>query len=107
MLKWNDKTYSGKIINADDENLSVCVYTTDSFQDVVASLTDVKAVTEFTSESDAKEYRVTCYKQSRILSASTYYIEFSTKPTFQQHIVDKLQEQSDMIDALLVALLEG
>ena len=107
MLKWNDKTYSGKIINVGEETISVCVYTADRFQDVVLSLADVKQITEYTNEADEKSYRVTCHKQSRILSPNTYYIEFSTKPTFQQYLDEKFQEQSDMIDALLVALLEG
>ena len=106
MVSWNGREYSGKIIREDAEVLSLYVYTADSFYDVVSSLADVKEITEYTSEKDKKTYRVTCHKSSKIMSANTYYIEFSTKPTFQENLDKKFQEQSDAIDALLIALLE-
>lgn len=107
MIQWKDKTYSGHVVRNDDEILSVFVFTTDSFQDVAASINTVREVTEFTSEADRKTYTVTGPKSSKVVSANTYYLEFSTKPSYNQRLEAKLQEQSDTIDALLVALLEG
>lgn len=107
MVRWKNKEYSGKIMRNDNEVLSVVVYTSDGFEDVSASLNGVTEVVEWTTEEDVSTYSVVAPKSSKIISANTYYIEFSTQQPLIKQLEDRIHEQNDVIDALLIAILEG
>ncbi len=105
MIKWNDKTYSGNIVNEGNDKLTVVIYTVESLQDICLSLNDVTEVIEETQGE--RVVNVTMALSVKTIEQNTYYITFSTKPSQQQEMMDLIQEQSDAIDALLIMLLEG
>ena len=107
MIQWKDKVFSGQILRDDDEVLTAVVYTVESFQDVSTSMTGVTEIYEFTSESDRAEHKVTGPRSAKIVAANTYFVEFSTKQPLTKQLENKIQEQSDAIDDLLVMMLEG
>lgn len=107
MVKWNNKEYSGNIITNKDDVLTVVIYTVESLQDICLSLEGVTEITEIRDKETENTFKVSTAISVKMVEAHTYHVAFSTKPTYQQEIQAKIQEQSDAIDALLVMLLEG
>ena len=102
MIKINGREYSGNVVNSDDETLTVMLFTSDSFQDVLANTQDVNQVSD-----EQTTYNVTGAMRANIIENGVYYLVFSCKPTVIQQLEQKLQQQDNAIDDILVMLLGG
>jgi len=107
MVKIKNREYSGQVMQTLDDMLIVTVHTVDDFNEVAQSIVNVTEITETDAEGNTKVYNVTAPISAGVVSPYVYSLKFSTKPTPAKIMQDKIQEQSEMIDALLVALLEG
>ena len=107
MIRIKNREYSGQVISTLDDMLVVTVHTADDFNEVAQSIVNVTEIIETDAEGNSTVYNVTAPISAGIVSQYVYMLKFSTKPTPAKIMQDKIQEQSEMIDALLVALLEG
>lgn len=106
MVKIKNQEYSGQVISTLDDVLIVTVHTADDFNEVAQSIANVTEITETDAEGNVRVYNVTAPISAGIISPCVYSLKFSTKPTPMKVMQDKLSEQSEAIDALLIALLE-
>lgn len=108
MIQILNKEYSGYVAETPDGTLSVIIHTSDRFDDVVHALLndEVKEVTDINNGVETV-YNVTCPVSARVVATWIYNLVYSTKPTYEQQMEAKIQEQSDAIDDLLVMILEG
>ena len=107
MVSFNDKRYSGNVIQSEDEKLIVVIYTVDSFSDVLASTNNLSTIEETDVNGSVNSYHVTVPLSAKEVSHNVYSIEFSTKPTFNQEMQNRIEEQDEIINTLLALLLEG
>ena len=108
MIRILNKEYSGYVAASPDDTLSVIIHTAERFDDVVHELLndDVKEVTDINNGVETV-YNVTCPVSARVVEQWIYCLVYSTKPTYEQEMEAKIQEQSGAIDDLLVLILEG
>lgn len=106
MIRLNNKEYSGYVSKTANDTLSVIVHTVETFHDVVPIMNDVKEVIEI-KNGEETSYAVTSPVSAKIVTENIYLLVFSTKPTYQQQLEAKIMEQSNAIDDLLIAFLEG
>ena len=104
MVTINNKTYSGNVVASNNETLTVMVFTSDSFQDVLANTLNVNQVID--SETNTA-FNVTEALRATVVDNGVYYIVFSRKPTVMQQLEQRIQQQDNAIDDILVMLLEG
>lgn len=104
MITINDRTYSGSVITANEEMLTVVISTADTFQDVLANTLHVDQVAD--SETQAV-YKVTDAVRANVIDKGTYYIVFSCKPSVLQEMENRILRQDSAIDDILVMLLGG
>ena len=107
MVRFNGKDYSGYVMEGEDETLVVIIQTADNFDEIAQSIVNVREITQIDAEGASRVYPVTAPISAGIVSSYVYSLKFSTKPTPAKIMQDKIQEQSETIDALLLALLEG
>ena len=107
MVSWNNNTFNGQVMSHDENVLTACIYTLMTFSELIPTMNGVKEVVEFTNEEDRTVYSVSGPKSAKIVSANTYYVEFSTKLPLVKQLENAIQVQSDAIDDLLVMVLEG
>lgn len=104
MITINEKSYSGNVVSANSETLTVMIHTADSFQDVLANTLNVNQITD-TDKNVV--YNVTGAVRANVIEHGVYYIVFSCKPSAFQELLNRINQQDNAIDDILVMLLGG
>lgn len=104
MITINNKTYSGSVITANDEAVTVVIHTVDTFQDVLANTLSVNQVIDSETQT---VFNVTEAVRANVIDKGTYYIVFSCKPSVLQQMENRIHQQDSAIDDILVMLLGG
>ena len=104
MITINGKSYSGSVLTANSDMLAVTIFTVESFQDVLANTLNVNQITDTDNQ---RVYNVTGAVRANVIDNGVYYIAFSCKPSAFQEMQNRIQQQDEAIDDILVMLLGG
>ena len=104
MITINGRSYSGNVVTSNSEMLAVMIHTIDTFQDVLTNTQDVNQVTDTDNQI---VYNVTGAVRANVIDNGVYYIVFSCKPSVFQEMQNRIKQQDDAIDDILVMLLGG
>lgn len=107
MIKIKDKEYSGNVFNADDDILTVVVYSDYSVIDLANITAEAKEIIEIGSDGTEVIYKVNHPVSASEISHHVFTLKYSTKQTNEEKITEQLEEQNEMIDTLLALILEG
>lgn len=102
MVSINGREYSGSVVSRNAETLTVMLFTSDSFQDILANTLNVNQVADENSV-----YNVTGAVRANVVDDGVYYVVFSCKPSILQEMQEKIKNQDNAIDDILVMLLGG
>lgn len=107
MLRIKDREYSGHVYTEGNEKLVAVIHSTDEYRDIAEYMIDVTSITEISEDGNEIQYTVTAPICARMISTNIYSFDFSTKPSYKQELENKIEEQNQLIDSLIVAFLEG
>lgn len=107
MLRINGALYEGNIVDHNEDRLIIVVHYPGSFTEFADAIIGTKQIVDADAVGGEKVYAVTSPLQASTVSTNLYSAEFNRKPSINDELANKIQEQSDAIDALLVMMLEG
>ena len=107
MLRINGTLYDGNVVDHNEDRIIIVVHYPGSFTEFADAIIDTKQIVDVDAVGGEKTYVVSSPLQATNVSKNVYSAEFNCKPTINDELANRIQEQSDAIDALLVMLLEG
>ena len=104
MISLNNREFSGYVVEQNDE-VDAIIHSADYIVDIIKAVDSAREVIDNTDGRNA--IKVNYFMGAKEVSPHVYCLRYGTKPTLWDNYDKVIQEQSQMIDSLLVMMLEG